>query len=72
MRREKLYKTYRNKTYYLRSMVSCILKTRRKYVIVLPNMVKIFRRLSYFAHISASENDSMLILFSKDAPSKTL
>ncbi len=70
MRREKLHKNYRNKTYCLLSMVSSILKTRRKYVIaLLPtifNMIKMFGRLSYFAYISASENDSMLIFFQKN------
>ncbi len=70
MRLEKLYKNYRNKTYCLLLMVSSILKTRRKYVIVLPptifNMIKMFGRLLYFSYISASENDSMLIFFQKN------
>ena len=57
-------------------MVSVILKTKRKYVIVLLltvfNIIKMFARLLYFACISAEENDSILIFISTDPPSKAL
>jgi hypothetical protein len=76
MRHKKLYKNDRKETQRLISIVSSVFKTRTKYVIVLLftifHMTKIFRGLSYFAYISTSEDDNTLILFSKDAPSKTL
>jgi hypothetical protein len=31
-----------------------------------------FERHFYFARVSASENESVLVIFSKDAPSKAL
>ena len=72
MRREKLYKNFINKPYWLVPIVLPILKMNNLHGSAMGHGNTMFETHFCFAYISAWENDKILIFLLKDAPWKAL